>query len=74
MCEFLSGQFVKSSTYKYNYFYDGSANPSAYRLKKGQQIANIYTAKKRNKEEKRDAKSSQCSYNESKCKIQHSNI
>lgn len=73
MCEFLSGQFVKSSTYKYNYFYDGSANPSAYRLKKGQQIANIYTAKKEQRR-KRDAKSSQCSYNESKCKIQHSDL
>ena len=56
MCEFLSGQFVKSSTYKYNYFYDGSANPSAYRLKKGQQIANIYTAKKGTKKKKETLK------------------
>ena len=46
MCEFLSGQFVKASAYKYNYFYDGSTNPTAYSLKKGQQIANVYTAKK----------------------------
>ena len=56
MCEFFSGQFVKSSTYKYNYFYDGSANPSAYRLKKGQQIANIYTAKKGTKKKKETLK------------------
>lgn len=46
MCEFLSGQFVKASEYNYNYFYDGSANPGSIRVTKGNQIANIYTAKK----------------------------
>lgn len=52
MCEFLSGQFVKASAYKYNYFYDGSTNPGSVRLKKGQQISNIYTAKKGTKKNK----------------------
>lgn len=46
LCEFVSGQFVKASEYKYNYFYDGSSNPGILKLKKGQQFANVYTAKK----------------------------
>ena len=52
MCEFISGQFTKASDYKYNYFYDGSANPSSIRLKKGQKFANIYKAKKGTKKKK----------------------
>lgn len=52
MCEFLSGQFVKASAYKYNYFYDGSTNPGAFELRKGQQIANVYTVKKGTKKRK----------------------
>lgn len=56
MCEFISGQFVKASAYKYNYFYDGSANPESLRLEKGQKIANIYTAKKGTKKKKETIK------------------
>lgn len=46
LCEFVAGQFVKASEYKYNYFYDGSSNPGILKLKKGQQFANVFTAKK----------------------------
>ena len=46
LCEFVAGQFVKASEYKYNYFYDGSANPGILKLKKGQKFANVFTAKK----------------------------
>ena len=46
LCEFVSGQFTKASSYQYNYFYDGSSNPGILRLKKGQRFANVYTAKK----------------------------
>lgn len=56
MCEFLSGQFVKASAYKYNYFYDGSTNPAALKLKKGQRFANIYKAKKGTKKKKETLK------------------
>lgn len=56
MCEFLSGQFVKASAYKYNYFYDGSTNPGYVELKKGQQISNIYKLKKGTKKKKETIK------------------
>lgn len=56
MCEFLSGQFVKASAYKYNYFYDGSTNPEYTELKKGQQISNIYKLKKGTKKKKETIK------------------
>lgn len=46
LCEFVAGQFIKASEYKYNYFYDGSSNPGILKLKKGQKFANVYTAKK----------------------------
>lgn len=45
LCEFVAGQFVKASEYKYNYFYDGSANPN-FKTEKGQKFANVFTAKK----------------------------
>lgn len=46
LCEFAAGEFVKASDYQYNYFYDGSASPGVASFKKGQSIANVYTAKK----------------------------
>ena len=46
LCEFVAGQFVKASEYKYNYFYDGSANPGILKLKKGQKFAMYLQRKK----------------------------
>ena len=50
---------MKASEYKYNYFYDGSANPGILKLKKGQKFANVFTAKKRKCEEERTDQSSE---------------
>ena len=57
LCEFVAGQFVKASEYKYNYFYDGSANPGILKLKKGQSSQCIYSEKRKCKEERTDQSS-----------------
>lgn len=44
--EFYAVEFTNASNYKYNYFYDGSASPAAYSLKKGMKAAAVFTAKK----------------------------
>lgn len=46
LCEYVTADFVKSSEYQYNYFYDGSASPGVAGFQKGQSFANVYTAKK----------------------------
>ena len=58
LCEFVAGQFVKASEYKYNYFYDGSANPGILKLKKGTKVRKcIYSEKRKCKEERTDQSS-----------------
>lgn len=46
LCEYVAAEFVKSTDYQYNYFYDGSASPGVAGFQKGQGFANVYTAKK----------------------------
>ena len=57
LCEFVAGQFVKASEYKYNYFYDGSANPGILKLKRTKVRKCIYSEKRKCKEERTDQSS-----------------
>ena len=54
LCEFVAGQFVKASEYKYNYFYDGSANPGILKAEKMDKSSQMYLQRKKGSAKKKE--------------------
>lgn len=73
LCEFVAGQFVKASEYKYNYFYDGSANPGILKLKKDKS-SQMYLQRKRKCKEERTDQSSESGNLVCKRQIQYTDL